>query len=203
MTTEFSRAELLSKGAKGGAALLVVGSGLGAMAASASGAQLPDSDLASLRFLIATELLGADFYSLAVQSAQFSGRDLRALKSALFNEQQHYAALSLAVTSSFAPTPPAVSTDFSFTYPRNSFSSPHAVAKLGQTLETVKTGAYLGALAQLQTLSLAPLFGTIAGNEAQHLTVFNNVLGSRPFTLSFPDQYTIANASIALDSYID
>jgi hypothetical protein len=94
VTLPLSRAQLFSRGAKGGAALLVAGSVSGLFAGSAAADTLSDADLAYARLLVGTELLAADFYTQAIASKQLSGDPLKYLKRALFNEQEHYTSVS-------------------------------------------------------------------------------------------------------------
>ncbi len=94
MTVSLSRAQLFSRGAKGGAALLLAGSVAGSFAGSASADTIPDADLAYARLLVGAELLAADFYARAIASKQFIGHGARYVKRALFNEQEHYRSVS-------------------------------------------------------------------------------------------------------------
>ena len=88
MTTEtLNRAQLVSRGLKGGAAVLLAGSATGLDAGLASADVIPDDDLAYARLLVAAELLGADFYARAVESKRFYGRAQASLRRARFNEQ--------------------------------------------------------------------------------------------------------------------
>ncbi len=198
MTSQFSRAELMSRGVKGGAALLFVGSAAG-MLAGAAAAALPDNDLAYVRLLVAAELLGADFYTNAKQAQPYGPAGSKALERALFNEGEHYTSLAAILTG--AGQTPATADDIDFTYPSGSFDSTAAVTKLAVELETVFLGAYLGAVAAVQTASLKLPLATIAANQAQHLTTFSELLGRAPFDLSFPVALSIGDASDALDPF--
>ena len=68
MSVEVSRSEFLARGVKGGAALLVAGSAVAALAPVAAAAPLSDNDLAIARVLVAAELLGIDFYQRSIAS---------------------------------------------------------------------------------------------------------------------------------------
>ena len=58
MTARVSRGQLISRGAKGGAALLLAGSVAGSLVDSAAAADtVPDGDLAYARLLVGAELL--------------------------------------------------------------------------------------------------------------------------------------------------
>lgn len=201
MTTEtLNRAQLVSRGLKGGAAILVADSAIGLDAGPASADAIPDDDLAYARLLVAAELLGADFYARAVASKRFEGKAQASLRRARFNEREHYK--SVAGILSVAGQTPAEAADFDFSYPKGSFASRASIAKLGVTLETILLGAYLGAVGALQTDALKQPLARIAASESEHLGVLTQLAGGTPFGLSFPDALTIEEASNALDVYI-
>ena len=62
-------------------------------------------------------------------------------------------------------------------------------------------GAYLGAIAGIQTDSLKASLAEIAACEAQHAAYFTTAAGGKAFNLSFPPALTIDQASNALDAY--
>jgi hypothetical protein len=194
-----NRAQLVSRGLRGGAAVLVAGSATGFGAGPASADVIPDDDLAYARLLVAVELLGADFYARAVASKWFDGRTQASLRRARFNEREHYK--SVAGILSGAGQTPAVAADFDFSYPKGSFASRTAIARLGVTLEATFLGAYLGAVGALQTGALKQPLARIAASEAEHLGVLTQLAGGTPFELSFPEALTIEEASNALDAY--
>lgn len=198
MSSQFSRTELVSRGVKGGAALLLVGTAAGSLAGTA-GAALPDNDLASLRLLVAVELLGADFYGNATKAQPYGAAGSKALARAAFNEGEHYTSLAAVLTG--AGQTPATADDIDFTYPDGSFDSTAAVTKLAVDLETIFLGAYLGAIDAVQTPSLKLPLARIAANQAQHLATFSELLGRAPFDLSFPNALSIGAASDALATY--
>jgi hypothetical protein len=88
----------LSRGAKGGAALVFAGSLAGPFVGSAWADTISDADLAYARLLVGAELLAADFYTQVIAAKQFSGDDLKYLNRAFFNEQEHYHAVSGILT---------------------------------------------------------------------------------------------------------
>jgi hypothetical protein len=198
VTSRFSRADLVSRSAKGGAALLLAGSGAGMLAGSASAA-LPDNDLAYLRLLVAVELLGADFYGNATKAQPYGAAGSKALARALFNEGEHYTSIAGILTG--AGQTPATADDIDFTYPTGSFDSTASVTKLAVALETTFLGAYLGAVEGVQSASMKAPLARIAANQAQHLTTFSELLGRPPFDLSFPAPLSIGDASAALDPF--
>ena len=199
VTVTLSRAQIVSRGFKVGAALLAAGSASELLTGTACADTIPDDDLAYARLLVAAELLGADFYARAVASKRFGGRAQASLRRARFNEREHYK--SVAGIFSGAGQTPAVAADFDFSYPKGAFASRTAIAKLGVTLETTFLGAYLGAVGVLQTSALKQPLARIAASEAEHLGILTQLAGRTPFELSFPEALTIEEASNALDAY--
>jgi hypothetical protein len=200
MTARVSRGQLISRGAKGGAALLLAGPFAGSLVDSAAAADtVPDSDLAYARLLVGAELLGLDFYTRAIVSKQLSGDRLESLKRARLNERDHYN--RMAEILSGAGQTPAVASDFDFTYPKGAFASKSSIAKLGVRLEAAFMGAYLGAVESLQTNALKQPVAQIAANEAEHLSVFMRLSGRSPIGIALPRPLTIDEASNALDVF--
>lgn len=200
MTARVSRGQLISRGAKGGAALLLVGSFGGSLVDSAVAADtVPDSDLAYARLLVGVELLGLDFYARAIASKRLSGDARGSLKRARLNEREHYNRMS-AILSGAGQTP-AVASDFDFSYPKGAFASKSSIAKLGVRLEAAFLGAYLGAVEDLQTNALKQPVAQIAANEAEHLSVFMRLSGRSPIGVALPRPLTIDEASNALDVF--
>ena len=200
MTARVSRGQLFSRGAKGGAALLLAGSFAGSLVDSAVAADtVPDSDLAYARLLVGAELLGLDFYARAIGSKRFSGDALRSLKRARLNEREHHDRMS-AILSGAGQTP-AVASDFDFSYPKEAFASKSSIAKLGVRLEAAFMGAYLGAVDGLQANAFKQSVAQIAANEAEHLSVFMRLSGRSPIGIALPRPLTIDEASNALDVF--
>jgi hypothetical protein len=198
--SSFSRAQLLSRGARGGAALLVAGAPVAAFAPSAAADPLSDNDLAFARLLVGVELLAADFYTRALAAQKFGPAVRKALKVALMNEQEHYRSVAAILTG--AGLTPAVAGDFDFAYPKQAFATKGSIARLGSQLETTFLGAYLGALNGLQSRTFLAGLGSIAANEAQHLSIFDGLLLGRPLTVSFPKALAIEEVSNAMDAFV-
>jgi len=196
--TSLTRAQLVSRSAKGGATLLVGGSALGRFVEAAAADPLPGSDLAYARLLVGAELLAADFYAQAVAAANTHPTVAKYLKRAEANEQEHYK--SVAGIISGAGQTPAVAGDIDFSYPRGSFKSEGSVAKVALELETVMLGAYLGAVEGIQTAALTPVVARIAASEAQHVAYLSTIKGLSSFQ-AFPNPMTIQQVSNALDVY--
>ncbi len=195
MGTGISRGALL---ARGGAAL-VAGSSLGALAGAARAATLPDGDLAYARLLVASELLALDFYRKAIGSRHFAGAELRSLWLARADEREHYRSAARILTD--AGQVPATASDIDFTYPRGSFASRRAIARLGVRLESLFVSAYLGAVGGYQTEALKELAARAAASEAQHLSVFAGEAGGRRVGSAFPRPLPITKVSDVLDRY--
>jgi rubrerythrin len=199
VSASITRGHLLFRSAKGAAALLVAGSGLGRFAASAAAAPLPATDLAYARLLVGAELLASDFYTQAIAAASTGPTITKYLKLAHANEQEHYQ--SVAQIISGAGQTPAVSGDIDFSYPDGTFGSQKSIVAFAQRLEQTVLGAYLGAVGGIQTNELKTGIARIAACEAQHVSYFSAVMGGKAFSLSFPVDLTIDQASDALDSY--
>ncbi len=199
MTVSITRADLLSRGAKGGAALLVAGGALGAFAAAADAEPLPVGDLAYARILVGAELLASDFYQQAIAASNTSGPVLKYLKRAYLNEQEHYQSVAGIISGS--ANVPAVSGDFDFTYPSGTFDTQSSILTFAASLETTILGTYLGAVGGLQTDSFKTGIAQIAACEAQHQSYFTAMTGGKTFNLSFPPTLTIQQASDAFDAY--
>lgn len=193
-----TRSQLLSRGAKSGAALLVAGSALGRFADTANADLLSDGDLAYARLLVGLELLSIDFYARSLAAKQFKPPAQKKLREALAHEQAHYQSVGQILIG--AGQTPAGDGDIDFTYPSGTFNKPGAIAKLGFHLETISVGAYLGAVSGLQSSQLVQQMARIAASEAQHLSAFGSSLG-RPFGFAFPAPLPIEQISIALDAF--
>jgi hypothetical protein len=199
VTVELTRAQLFSRGVKGGAALLVAGSAASLLAPVVAADPLSDNDLAYVRLLVGTELLGIDFYSRAIDAQKLSATGQKNLKAALVNEKEHYQ--SVAGILSGAGLVPAVAADIDFAYPNGSFDTAGAITKLAARLETAFLGAYLGAVGGMQSNVLLGGIGRIAANQAQHLSVFQNMLFGKPINVSFPQALSIQSVSDVMDAF--
>ena len=198
MTVSISRAQLLRRSAKSGAALVVAGAALGQFAETAAAA-LPLTDTAYVRLLVTAELLASDFYSQAIAASVSSATVTKYLKLAYFNEQEHYA--SIAGILSGEGVTAAVSNDVTFSYPDGTFASQKSIVAFAASLEGIVLGTYLGALSSIQTTSLLTGIGEIAASEAQHASYFNVANGGQAFRLSFPPALTQAEATAAMAPY--
>ena len=194
-----SRARLLGRGARTGAALVVAGSALGRLAGSAAADPLPLGDLAYARLLVGAELLAADFYSQAIAASITGPKITKYLKRAFANEQEHYESVAGILTG--AGQVPAGAGDITFSYPRRTFASEGSIVRFAEQLENLVLGAYLGAVGGMQTGAIRIGIAQIAACEAQHAGYFMSVKGRGAFSLAFPPALTIDQASNALDVY--
>ncbi len=196
-TTTATRAQFMSRGARGGLALVAGGTMLAAAAAtgtpSAFGKDTTDLDIA--RLAATAELLAIDFYSRAILSRKFKGDDLRYLREARANERDHYNALAHVIGTG-APA------GLKFKYPRGTFVSVMSVARIGVALETAFVGAYLGAVVALQSNDLKAVAAAIGASEAQHLSVFSDLASHHPVGKSFPSALTAAQATAAVTPFL-
>ena len=199
MSDPVTRGQLLFRSAKGGAVLLVAGSALGQFAGTAAADPPLTADLGYARLLVAAELLASDFYSVALAAANTSPSVTGYLKRAFANEQEHYQSVAGILTG--AGMTPAVAGDIDFSYPAGTFASQGSIVKFARQLEETILGAYLGAIAGIQTDSFKDGLARIAACEAQHAAYFTTALGGKAFSASFPAALTIDQASNALDAF--
>ena len=199
MTSSFSRAGLLRRGAAGGGALLLSGSAVSALASSAAAATISDNDLSYLRVLIGAELLDIDFQTQALASGKLDSASSALFKQMLGDENAHYRGLSNLMTG--AGQVPATSDDITFTYPKGSFDSQASIMKLAASLEELTLGGYLGAVQNVQAPQLRLPIGQIAANEAQHVSALAVSAGRPAIGSAFAPSLQIDAVSAALDDY--
>jgi hypothetical protein len=199
VTVSFTRADLFRRGAQGGAALAVAGGAFGTLVETASADPISGQDMAYVRLLVGAELLASDFYAQAVAASQATGEAQRYLKRAYMNEQEHYQSVSGILSGALVT--PAVSGDFTFTYPAGTFDTPAAIFKQAAMIESVVLGTYLGAIGGMQTNQFKTGLAQIAACEAQHASYFQTKNGQKAFWLSFPPALTIQQASSAMAPY--
>jgi ferritin-like protein len=191
---ETTRAAFLSRGAKGGLALVAGGSLLAVASGPALGAATADTDIAKLA--ATAELLAIDFYKKAIASKKFKGDELGYMAAALGNEQAHYKALA-GVLGSAAPK------SLRFKYPRGAFGSAKSIGGLGQALETAFVGAYMGAVTALKSNELKGVAAQIGANESRHLSVLTNIAAGRIVPApALPAVYTAARATKAVTPFL-
>ncbi|HEX3806368.1 MAG TPA: ferritin-like domain-containing protein [Gaiellaceae bacterium] len=189
-----NRAQLLRRGVASGALL----TGAGSLAAVASAAA-PDADLASLRLVIATELLKLDFATQALASSKASSATTTLLKQLHADDTAHYNGLASVFTG--AGQTPATAGDINFAYPAGSYASDDSIAKLAWTLTTVALGAYLGVLENVQTPRFRTALAQISANEAQQVSAVAQLVGKPVVGAAFGPALTADQVTTVLDVY--
>jgi rubrerythrin len=213
------RSQFLSRGAKGGLALVAGGSILalaacgddeetagggstsapaGTTAAgtdtAAAGGGGGDVDIAKLA--ATAELLAIDFYGKGIDTGFFKADVLAYMNAAQKNEQDHYDALA-GVLGADAPK------NLMFTYPEGTFASAKSIAATGSALEEAFVGAYMGAVSSLQDPGLKKVAAQIGANEAQHLTTLKSLeAGALVPNPSLPKVLTAEQATEAVTPFL-
>lgn len=182
-----------------GALLLGSGGALAALPRSAAAAGIPDGDLAQLRLLIAVELLKIDYGVRASAGGGLSPAPQAFVRRVLQHDKRHYTRLASLLTG--AGQTPATGDDVDFSYPHDSFAKQASTAKLGRKLSTLATGAYLGALENVETPELRLPLAQIAANEAQQAGAFAQLIGGHVVGSAFASALQIDAVSEALDEY--
>ena len=191
---ETTRAAFLSRGAKGGLALVAGGSVLALTTGSAFGSVAADTDIAKLA--ATAELLAIDFYTRSIKSGRLRGAEGAYLAAALRNEKDHYKALA-GVLGASAPK------NLAFRFPAGTFASARSIGKTGRALETAFVGAYLGAVTALKSNELKGVAAQIGSNEARHLAILSNIAaGTIVSGPSFPKALTAAAATKAVTPFL-
>jgi hypothetical protein len=205
-----SRAQFLSRGAKGGLVLAVGGSVLAAAAcggdddagaaattAATTGGTQPVDDVAIAKLAATAELLAVDFYGMGIASGLFTKDVLAYMTASKQNEQDHYDALA-KVLGKEAPT------GLTFTYPDGTFASAMSIATTGAALEEAFVGAYMGAVTALKDNGLKKVAAQIGANEAQHLTTLKSLAagGKLVPNPSLPKVLTAAEATAAVQPFL-
>jgi len=192
--SDTTRAQFLTRGAKGGIALVAGGAVLGLAEGTAFGVASADADIAKLA--ATAELLAIDFYTNAINSKQLEGDELSYLVGAKGNEVDHYNALKGVLKS-------ATPAGLKFTYPTGSFASRKAIGTLGMALETAFVGAYMGAVTALKSNELKGVAAEIGACESRHLSVLTNIgANSIVPAPSLPKVLTAAQATAAVKPFI-
>jgi hypothetical protein len=191
---ETTRAAFLSRGAKGGLALVAGGSVLAMTTGPALGSPTADADIAKLA--ATAELLAIDFYTRSIKSGRLKGAEAAYLAAALQNEKDHYKALA-GVLGKAAPK------NLRFKFPAGTFGSAKSIGKTGQALETAFVGAYLGAVTALKSNELKGVAAQIGNNESRHLAILSNIAASTIVSgPSFPKPLTAAAATKAVTPFL-
>jgi hypothetical protein len=196
--TQATRAQFLSRGTKGGIALVAGSSLLAVTSGDAFAAMGAATDDVAIAKLAATaELLAMDFYTRALKSKQITKTDeLGYMSSALANEKAHYAALKGVLKGA---TPAGVK----FKYPAGAFASRKSIGQLGMALETAFVGAYMGAVTALKSNALKGVAAEIGACESRHLSVLTNIAaGAIVPAPNLPTVLTAKQATAAVTPFL-
>jgi hypothetical protein len=189
-----SRAQFLSRGAKGGLALVAGGAILSLVEGPAFGAVSTDADIAKLA--ATAELLAIDFYTRAIASKQLKGDELSYLAGARGNEVAHYNALKGVLKS-------ATPAGLKFSYPTGAFASRKSIGTLGAALETAFVGAYMGAVTALESNALKGVAAEIGACESRHLSVLTNIAANAIVPApDLPKVFSAAQATAAVKPFL-
>jgi hypothetical protein len=194
--TNVSRAQFLSRGSRGGIALVAGGSLLAVTSGEAFAGSAATSDVAIAKLAATAELLAMDFYTRALKSKKITkGDELGYMSSALSNEKAHYAALKGVLKGA---TPAGVE----FKYPAGAFASRMSIGQLGMALETAFVGAYMGAVTALKSNALKGVAAEIGACESRHLSVLSNIGANQIVPApDLPKVLTAAQATAALKPF--
>ena len=191
---DITRAQFLSRGTRGGLALVAGGSLLALAEGPAFGAVTADTDIAKLA--ATAELLAIDFYGRAIASERMKGDELAYLVGARANERAHYSSLK-AVLKTATPA------GLKFAYPQGAFESRKSIGTLGQAIETAFVGAYLGAVTALKSNELKGVAAQIGATEARHLSVLTNIAAGAIIPApDLPKVLTAAQATAAVSPFV-
>ena len=189
-----TRAQFLTRGAKGGLALVAGGAVFGLAEGTAFGAVTTDADIAKLA--ATAELLAIDFYSHAIASNKLKGDELAYLAGAKGNEVAHYNALKGVLKS-------ATPSGLKFSYPNGAFGSRKSIGMLGEALETAFVGAYMGAVGSLKSDALKSVAAEIGACESRHLSVLTNIASNSIVPApDLPKVLTAAQATAAVGPFL-
>jgi hypothetical protein len=141
-------------------------------------AQAGAGDVGILNFALTLEYLESTFYKEAQQKIKLSGDTRKLAKLIGGDEDQHVAALTMAIKG--AGGKPVGSPQFSFP-----FSDEAGFLKLAQTLEDTGVGAYDGAAPQISSKNVLASAGAIVQVEARHAAAIRLANGAPPAPAAF------------------
>lgn len=141
-------------------------------------AQAGGGDVGILNFALTLEYLESTFYKEAQRKVKLSGDTRRLAKLIGGDEDQHVAALTMAIKG--AGGKPVRAPRFSFP-----FSDEAGFLKLAQTLEDTGVGAYDGAAPQISSRDVLASAGAIVQVEARHAAAIRLANGAPPAPTAF------------------
>lgn len=171
-----SRGAFLTRGAL--AAGAVYGTGMVGPFVRQALAQSGGGDVGILNFALTLEYLESTFYKEAQKQVKLSG-DVKSLAKLIGgDEDQHVAALTMAIKG--AGGKPVASPTFSFP-----FSDEAGFLKLAQAFEDTGVGAYDGAAPQITSKDILASAGSIVQVEARHAAAIRLANGQPPAPAAF------------------
>jgi hypothetical protein len=188
-----SRSAFLARGALATAA--VYGSGMVAPFVRQALAKAGGGDVGILNFALTLEYLESTFYREAQQKVKLSGETKSLARLIGGDEDQHVAALTMAIRG--AGGKPVKSPQFSFP-----FSDEAGFLKLAQTFEDTGVGAYDGAAPQIQSKDVLASAGSIVQVEARHAAAIRLANGQPPAPAAFDKALPKAQVLKAVQPFI-
>ena len=164
-----TRGELLARG--GGLVVLMAG-GTVLGAASSPARAAARGELATVRLLLAGEVIAIAFYARAVRAGVLPPAAAVQAQRALENERDHDAALREAAGGGAEGTRARLSD--------GPLGDADAAMASAMALESALLAAYLGAAAALASADLRGLAAAIGANEAQHLDALRWIVAGEP-----------------------
>lgn len=188
LTADNTRAQFLSRAAKGGIVLATSGGVLASVSGVAFAAGTTNSDITTMQAAYTAESLAVYVYTAIIKDFHtFTHPRLQNIdyfEHALADEQAHKKLLGKALGSK---TP----TGLKFKIPASSVKSGQALLNTGVALETAFVEAYLGAVQTFSSLDLKVLAAKIAANEATHFSFFDGAAGGHAVLPAVPATATI------------
>jgi hypothetical protein len=154
-------------------------------------------DAGFLQFGVLTERTSLTFYrrARAMKGTWHDGERAR-LTGAIEQKVAHVQRLT-AVLGADAPS----YADFAIELPRRAFATRRGALALGQRLEGLLTGVYVGAVAFTADPATRLLLGRLLANDAQHHAALS-VLAGLPATGGMPDPIDLETAGTELDRFL-
>ena len=192
---ETTRADFLSRGAKGGLALVAGGSVLAMTNGPAFGSVAADTDIAKLA--ATAELLAIDFYTRSIRSRKLKGAEAAYLAAALQNEKDALqgARRRPRPRRSEEPAVQVPGRDLRFRQEHRP-DRPGARDRVRRRVPRRRQGAE-------DRNDLKAVAAQIGNNESRHLAILSNIAaGSIVSGPSFPKALTAAQATRALTPFL-
>ncbi|MEZ5101831.1 MAG: ferritin-like domain-containing protein [Thermoleophilia bacterium] len=194
-----NRRQALARAGKGLGALAAAGGAAGALATSAAAAP-SETDLAWLPSA-----------SRSSSRASSTGRSLGRARAfaddgpvperALAAERAHLKVLTDALIAGGGT--PIEGVDLEPTFPRGTFGSRTAAARVGRSLEQLSVRTYLGALASVSDAAVRLALVKVVAGDAEHLAFLNDATTGSPVGLATkPILYDLARASDELATFL-